>query len=79
MSEPQVCKPQVCVHCGGPFGMVTHRWVRQQVLQEDVDAYLREVTLDRDTIRRWFDLRVFSRGTGRSGAAMASIRAVCAD
>jgi hypothetical protein len=26
MRQPQVCKHQVCDHCGGQFGMVTHRW-----------------------------------------------------
>ena len=26
MRRPQVCKHQVCDHCGGRFGMVTHRW-----------------------------------------------------
>jgi hypothetical protein len=26
MRQPQVCKHQVCDHCGGRFGMVTHRW-----------------------------------------------------
>src|SRR6266571_7817670 len=26
MRQPQVCNHQVCDHCGGRFGMVTHRW-----------------------------------------------------
>jgi hypothetical protein len=26
MRQPEVCKHQVCDHCGGRFGMVTHRW-----------------------------------------------------
>jgi hypothetical protein len=26
MNQPEVCKHQVCDHCGGRFGMVTHRW-----------------------------------------------------
>src|SRR5215813_8405075 len=26
MRQPEVCKHQVCAHCGGRFGMVTHRW-----------------------------------------------------
>src|SRR6266487_2976713 len=26
MRRSQVCKHQVCDHCGGRFGMVTHRW-----------------------------------------------------
>ena len=80
MREPQVCKHQVCVHCGGRFGMVTHRWWGSKFCKKSCrDAYLREVTLDRATIRRWFDLRVFSRGTSRGGPAMASIRAHVTD
>ena len=73
-------QPQVCKHCGGPFGMVTHRWWGNKFCKRKCkEAYLREVMLDRDTIRRWFDLQVFSRGTGRGGAAMASIRAHVTD
>jgi hypothetical protein len=57
MRQPQVCKHQVCVHCGGRFGMVTHRWWGGKFCKRTCkDAYLREVTLDRDTIRRWFDV-----------------------
>jgi hypothetical protein len=26
MRQPEACKHQVCDHCGGRFGMVTHRW-----------------------------------------------------
>jgi hypothetical protein len=26
MRQPEVCKHQVCDHCGGRFAMVTHRW-----------------------------------------------------
>jgi hypothetical protein len=56
MRQPQVCKHQ-CVHCGGRFGMVTHRWWGSKFCKRTCkDAYLREVTLDRDTIRRWFGL-----------------------
>src|SRR6266566_1555631 len=58
MRRPQVCKHQVCDHCGGRFGMVTHRWWGSKFCKRTCkNAYLREVTLDRDTIRRWFGLR----------------------
>jgi hypothetical protein len=57
MRQPQVCKHQVCDHCGGRFGMVTHRWWGNKFCKRTCkDAYLREVTLDRDLIRRWFGL-----------------------
>jgi hypothetical protein len=57
MRQPQVCKHQVCDHCGGRFGMVTHRWWGNKFCKRTCkDAYLREVMLDRDIIRRWFSL-----------------------
>jgi hypothetical protein len=57
MRQPQVCKHQVCDHCGGRFGMVTHRrWGNKFCKRTCKDAYLREVTLDRDIICRWFSL-----------------------
>jgi hypothetical protein len=54
---------QVCDHCGGPFGMVTHRWWGSKFCKRSCkDAYLRELTLDRDTVHRWCGLlRVTSR------------------
>ena len=53
MRQPQVCKHQVCDHCGGRFGMVTHRWWGNKFCKRTCkDAYLREVTLDLDMIRR---------------------------
>jgi hypothetical protein len=59
MRQPQVCKHQVCDRCGGRFGMVTHRWWGSKFCRRTCkDAHLREVTLDRDTIRRWFGLPV---------------------
>jgi hypothetical protein len=52
MTQPQVCKHQVCDHCGGRFGMLTHRWWGNKFCKRTCkDAYLREVTLDRDIIR----------------------------
>jgi hypothetical protein len=56
MRQPQVRKHQVCDHCGGRFGMVTHRWWGNKFCKMTCKhAYLR-VTLDRDMIRRWFNL-----------------------
>jgi hypothetical protein len=57
MRQPQVCKHQVCDQCGGRFGMVTYRWWGNKFCKSTCkDAYLREVILDRDIIRRWFSL-----------------------
>jgi hypothetical protein len=57
MRQPQVCKHQVCDHCGGRFGMVTHRWWGNKFCKRTCkEAYLREVTLNRDIIRRWLSL-----------------------
>jgi hypothetical protein len=48
---------QVCDHCGGPFGMVTHRWWGNKFCKRRCkDAYLREIMLDRDTVYRWCGL-----------------------
>jgi hypothetical protein len=82
MRQPQVCKHQVCDRCGGRFGMVTHRWWGSKFCKRTCkDAYLREVTLDRDTIRCWFGLRV-SRGAAQLEAlsilGMSRRRAVSA-
>jgi hypothetical protein len=44
---------QVCDHCGGRFGMVTHRWWGSKFCKRRCkDAYLREIMLDRDTVHR---------------------------
>jgi hypothetical protein len=57
MRQPQVCKHQVCDHCGGRFGMVTHRWWGNKFCKRTCkDAYLHEVSLDQDMIRRWVSL-----------------------
>src|SRR6266481_8427073 len=43
MRRPQVCKRQVCDHCGGRFGMVTHRWWTNKFCKRTCkNAYLRE-------------------------------------
>jgi hypothetical protein len=47
--------PQVCDHCGGRFGMVSHRWWGNKFCKTTCkDAYLREFALGRDKIRRWY-------------------------
>src|SRR5215467_14046009 len=41
MRQPKVCKHQVCDHCGGRFGMVTHRWWGNKFCKRICkDAYL---------------------------------------
>jgi hypothetical protein len=46
---------QVCDHCRGCFGMVMHRWWGNKFCKRTcTDAYLRELALDRDKIRRWY-------------------------
>jgi hypothetical protein len=48
-------QPQVCDHCGGRFGMVTHRWWGNKFCKRTCKgAYLRELTLDRDKLCRWY-------------------------
>jgi hypothetical protein len=43
MRRPQVCKHRVCDHCGGRFGMVTHRWWGNKFCKRTCkNAYLRE-------------------------------------
>jgi hypothetical protein len=46
-------KPQTCDHCGGRFGMVTHRWWGHKFCKRACkDAYRREVALGREAIER---------------------------
>jgi hypothetical protein len=48
---------QVCDHCGGPFGMVTHHWWGNKFCKRRCkDAYFREIMLDRTTVQRWWGL-----------------------
>jgi hypothetical protein len=55
MRHRQAPRHQVCVHCGGHFGLVTHRWWGNRFCKKVCkDAYIREIVLDRDTICRWF-------------------------
>jgi len=45
---------QTCDHCGGPFGMVTHRWWGSKFCARRCkDAYLREVALGRAKLLCW--------------------------
>jgi hypothetical protein len=47
-------QPQVCDHCGGRFGLLTHRWWSNKFCKKKCkDAHLRELTFRRDQIRRW--------------------------
>jgi len=42
MRQPQACKHQVCDHCGGRFGMVTHLWWGNKFCRRTCkNAYLR--------------------------------------
>jgi hypothetical protein len=59
----RIRKHQVCDRCGGRFGLVMHRWWGNKFCKRTCkDAYLREVALDRDTIRRRLALRVSRAG-----------------
>jgi hypothetical protein len=46
---------QLCDHCGGPFGLVTHRWWGSKFCKRRCkQAHLREIMLDRRrTIHGW--------------------------
>ncbi|MFZ2082475.1 MAG: hypothetical protein WAV38_38630 [Xanthobacteraceae bacterium] len=62
----QAPKHQVCDHCGGRFGLVTHRWWGNKFCKKVCkDAYVHEIVLDRDTICRWFG---FTRAPHRAHA-----------
>jgi hypothetical protein len=55
MRQPQIRKHQVCDRCRGRFGLVTHRWWGNKFCKKVCkDAYVREIVLGRDAIRRWF-------------------------
>jgi hypothetical protein len=58
---------QVCDHCGGPFGMVTHRWWGSKFCKRKCkEAYLREIVLGRCAIQRWCGLYAQSRDVIRT-------------
>ena len=65
-------KRQVCDHCGGRFGLVTHRWWGNKFCKRTCrDGYVREVALDRDAIRHWL---WFPRLPSRAQAAWPSVQ-----
>ena len=67
-------KRQVCDHCGGRFGLVTHRWWGNKFCKRTCrDNHIREVALDRDIIRRWF---WFARLPSRARATGPSVLCV---
>jgi hypothetical protein len=71
MRQPEVCKHQVCDHCGGRFGMVTHRWWGNKFCNRRCkNAYLRE---NHHTLSGWFIPRFF---TFAGGACLAAVVAV---
>ena len=48
---------QACDHCGGRFGLVTHRWWGSRFCRRTCkDAYLREVAFGRDRLMGWCGL-----------------------
>ena len=58
---------QVCDHCGGRFGMVTHRWWGSKFCKRKCkEAYLREIVLGRCAIQRWCGLYAQSRDVIRT-------------
>jgi hypothetical protein len=71
MRQPEVCKHQVCDHCGGRFGMVTHRWWGDKFCKRRCkNAYLRE---NHHTQSAWVIPRFF---TFAGGACLAAAVAV---
>jgi hypothetical protein len=71
MRQPEVCKHQVCDHCGGRFGMVTHRWWGNKFCKKACkNAHRRE---NHHTKSGWFIPRFF---TFAGGACLAAVVAV---
>ena len=71
MRQREVCKHQVCDHCGGRFGMVTHRWWGDKFCKRTCkNAYLRE---NHHTQSGWVIPRFF---TFAGGACLAAVVAV---
>jgi hypothetical protein len=55
LRKGEVRQPQVCDHCGGRFGLLTHRWWSNKFCKKKCkDAHLRELAFRRDQIRRWY-------------------------
>jgi hypothetical protein len=62
MRRPQVCKHRVCDHCGGRFGMVTHRWWGNKFCKRTCkNADLRE---NHHTLSGWVIPRFFAFAGG---------------
>jgi len=60
---------QVCDHCSGPFGMVTHRWWGSKFCRRRCkNAYLRETMIDRYAIHRWCSLLDLPVAPGNGGS-----------
>jgi hypothetical protein len=72
MRRPEVCKHQVCDHCGGRFGMVTHRWWGNKFCKRACkNAHRRE---NHHTQSGWVIPRSFTFAGG--GACLAAAVAV---
>src|SRR5215831_6339455 len=72
MRRPEVCKHQVCDHCGGRFGMVTHRWWGNKFCKRACkNAHRRE---NHHTQSAWVIPRSFTFAGG--GACLAAAVAV---
>jgi hypothetical protein len=54
-NQPARRARQVCDHCGGPFGLVTHRWWGSKFCKRRCkEAHIREkIMLANWTIHRW--------------------------
>jgi hypothetical protein len=69
--RPQVCKPQVCDHCGGRCGMVMHRWWGNKFCKRTrKNAYLRE---NHHTLSGWVIPQFFRFAGGACLAAAAAV------
>src|SRR5215475_8654936 len=69
MRRSQVCKHQVCDYCGGPFGMVTHRWWGDKFCKKTCkNTYLRE---NHRTLSNWLIPQFFFAGGACLAAAVA--------
>jgi hypothetical protein len=74
MRQPQVCKHQVCDHCGGRFGMVTHRWWGNKFCKRTCkNAHLRE---NHHALSGWVISRFFAFAGGACLAAAVAVVAL---
>jgi hypothetical protein len=71
MRRPQVCKHQVCDHCGGRFGMVTYRWWGNKFCKRACkNAHRRE---NHHTQSGWVIPRFFTFAGGAAAVAVAML------